>query len=168
MDGQDAAFSFTAATAAGAAALVTTRLVGLPFKSCAACAITGALTTGLALAVLRQSKTPAAAQQPSNCSSNADNKRARNTTETLPVHAAASPSPPPTATADVEPAPTRAMTDAAGIKGSARPRRTVLTFGTFDLFHFGHLRYLQRAVSVSIAGCTCLLFPFLKCMRVQG
>lgn len=26
----------------------------------------------------------------------------------------------------------------------ARPRRTVLTYGTFDLFHIGHLRLIER------------------------
>jgi glycerol-3-phosphate cytidylyltransferase len=31
-------------------------------------------------------------------------------------------------------------------------QRTVITFGTFDLFHIGHLRLLQRAKSKSFGG----------------
>lgn len=41
----------TAATAAGAAALVATRMAGLPLKACAACAVAGAVSTGIAGAV---------------------------------------------------------------------------------------------------------------------
>lgn len=37
---------------------------------------------------------------------------------------------------------------AAQTPADRRPRRTVLTFGCFDLFHFGHLRYLQRAAAL--------------------
>lgn len=31
--------------------------------------------------------------------------------------------------------------------GSARPAGTVITFGTFDVFHVGHLRILERAAA---------------------
>ena len=29
-----------------------------------------------------------------------------------------------------------------------RPRRTVITFGTFDVFHVGHLRVIERAAAL--------------------
>lgn len=35
-----------------------------------------------------------------------------------------------------------------GADGEGKKVRTVITFGTYDLFHFGHLRILQRAAEL--------------------
>lgn len=42
----------------------------------------------------------------------------------------------------------RANTLACWTKGSLTLARTVLTYGTFDLFHIGHLRILERLASL--------------------
>ena len=57
--GVDGSASLTAAVVSGAAALVATRLGGLPLEKCVACAIAGATATGLALATLQYVAHPA-------------------------------------------------------------------------------------------------------------
>ena len=40
------------------------------------------------------------------------------------------------------------MSSAAPDPTTDRPRRTVITFGTFDVFHVGHLRVIERAAAL--------------------
>ncbi len=45
------------------------------------------------------------------------------------------------------------------------PNRTILTYGTFDLFHYGHVRLLQRLATMGselIVGCSTDEFNALK------